>query len=370
MDNPVRLVLVRSVINDLPVILIRFKWNVQLISMLKESGIARWSQEKRAWYISEKNFDEIKFREKFGSLACIYEGIEIDANLSNSEKLRAGIWNLPAGYLEKLKIRRYSESTIKTYSAYFLDYMIAFSEQDLNAITKEQINSYILSLIKDKRISVSQQNQRINAIKFYYEKVLGREKKYFNIDRPRHEKKLPDIISKAEVSSMIKKTKNIKHRCIIVVIYSCGLRRSEALELRLEDIDSNRMMIKIRGAKGKKDRYVQLAKYTLDILREYYKEYRPKEWVFEGQGGMKYSAESIVKIIKHAGKMAGISKRVYPHILRHSFATHHLEQGTDLRYIQEWLGHNSSKTTEIYTHVSKTNFDQFHNPIDGIIDSE
>jgi site-specific recombinase XerD len=162
------------------------------------------------------------------------------------------------------------------------------------------------------------------------------------------------------------KTNNIKHKTLIALIYSCGLRRSEAINMRISDIDSQRMLIKIRGAKGKKDRYVQLAEGTLQLLRKYYIKEKPKNYLFEGQQGEQYSSTSISNVLKNSAKKAGIKKRVYPHILRHSFATHHLEQGTDLRFIQEWLGHESSKTTEIYTHVSKTDFSKFKNPLDDI----
>ena len=217
-------------------------------------------------------------------------------------------------------------------------------------------------------MSSSKQNQYINAIKFYYEKVLGREKQYYKVLRPKKEDKLPDVLSKEEIASMIKSTKNLKHKSLIVLIYSCGLRRSEAINLKLTDIDSKRMLVKIRGGKGRKDRYVQLADGTLEVLRKYFKEHKPIEWLFTGQKGGQYSVESIEKIVKKAAKKAKIQKNVYPHILRHSFATHHLEQGTDLRYIQEWLGHNSSKTTERYTHVSQTDFKKFRNPLDDIMD--
>lgn len=231
----------------------------------------------------------------------------------------------------------------------------------------EKILCYWLELIQKNQISSSQQNQRINAIKFYYEKVLGREKEYYKLDRPRKEKKLPNVLSKEEVGMMIKITGNIKHKCLIALIYSCGIRRSEAINMKLEDIDSKRMLIKIRGAKGKKDRYVQLSPVILNLLREYYKKEQPKKWLFEGFNDKQYSETSIFNVIGNAAKRAGIKKRVYPHILRHSFATHHLEQGTDLRYIQEWLGHESSRTTEIYTHVSKSNFINFRNPIEDIM---
>jgi site-specific recombinase XerD len=165
---------------------------------------------------------------------------------------------------------------------------------------------------------------------------------------------------------MIGSTDNLKHKFLIVMIYSCGLRRSEVIDMKISDIDSDRMLVKIRYAKGKKDRYVQLARGALVMLRQYLEEYRPKVWLFEGQNGGQYSAESVLNIVKLAGRKAGIKKNIYPHMLRHSFATHHLEQGTDLRYIQEWLGHSSSKTTERYTHVSKADFSRFRNPFDDI----
>ena len=167
---------------------------------------------------------------------------------------------------------------------------------------------------------------------------------------------------------MINSTHNLKHKCLIALLYSCGLRRSEAINMELKNVDSDRMLIKIRAGKGKKDRYVQLAKPTLLLLRAYYKKSKPLKWIFEGPSNKPYSAKSISNVVKTAAQRVGIKKRVFPHILRHSFATHHLEQGTDLRYIQEWLGHGSSKTTERYTHVSNKDFIKFKNPIDDLID--
>ncbi len=266
-----------------------------------------------------------------------------------------------------LEQKRYSESTKATYTNYFSDYARTFNGRNLERVTTEEINQYILNLIRKRNISASQQNQRINAIKFYYEKVLGREKQYYNIERPRKEKKLPDVLSKEEVKKIIDAAKNLKHKAIIALIYSCGVRRGEVVNLLINDLDSKRMLIKIRGAKGKKDRYVQLSEKLILLLRVYFKEYKPKMYLFNGQKNLQYTGSSIVKLVDKIAKRAGIKKKVYPHMLRHSFATHHLEQGTDLRYIQEWLGHGSSKTTEIYTHVSKNSFKNFKNPIDDII---
>jgi len=366
MESTAHVDFIRSVMDDQPVILIRFKWNDAIIACLKNLGTARWSWKKKAWYIFERDFDEQKIRELLSPLALLQDDIELDDTLSRVAILRAGINKLPEGYLEKLKIKRYSDSSIKSYTSYMLDFVIAFDGIDLLTVTPEEINAYILNLIEEHQISRSQQNQRINAIKFYYEKVLGREKQYYNIDRPRKERKLPNVLSREEVFSMLVCLKNIKHSCVIAIIYSCGLRREEVLGIKVEDINSDRLMIKIRDAKGNKDRFVQLAKFTLEITRKYNRLYRPKEWLFESPTGGQYSASSIEKIIKKAGREAGITRNVYPHLLRHSFATHHLEQGTDLRHIQEWLGHSSIKTTEIYTHISKTGFEHFQNPIDSM----
>ncbi len=176
--------------------------------------------------------------------------------------------------------------------------------------------------------------------------------------------KLPKVLSKSEVKRMIENTENIKHKCILALLYSTGLRRSELLSLRLMDIDSERMVINIKGAKGKKDRISLLSNDMLKMLREYYKKYTPKEYLFEGANGKQYSETSVSKILKNAAKRAGIRKNVTPHMLRHSFDTHLLEQGTDLRYIQELLGHKSSKTTEIYTHISIKAIENIKNPLD------
>ena len=271
-------------------------------------------------------------------------------------------------YKDLLIQKRYSQNTQDIYYSYFKDFCVYFQNEKLKDITTAQINSYILDLIKSKSISISQQNQRINAIKFYYEKVLGRKKEYYELHRPRKENKLPKVLSKNEVKRIFDATQNIKHKCILMLIYSAGLRRSELLNLKPTDIDSERMVIHINGAKGKKDRISLLSDNLLQLLRLYYKEYHPKQYLFEGQNGGKYSPTSVANILKKATAKAGIKKTVTPHMLRHSFATHLLEQGTDLRYIQELLGHNNSKTTEIYTHVSKNAIDKIKNPMDDLFE--
>jgi len=275
---------------------------------------------------------------------------------------------LPNDYLEKLVQKRYSKNTINTYSTYFKDFINEFKNQNITSLSKDKINSYILKLIKQNNISASQQNQRINAIKFYYEKVLGRNKQYYELHRPRKEHKLPKVLSKNEIKNILNSCNNLKHKCILMLIYSAGIRRSELINLQVIDIDSKRMVVNINGAKGKKDRISLLSNNLLQLLRQYYKEYKPQKFLFEGQTGGKYSPTSVENILKKATLKAGIKKNVTPHMLRHSFATHLLEQGTDLRYIQELLGHNSSKTTEIYTHVCKNAIDKIKNPVDDFFE--
>jgi integrase/recombinase XerD len=187
------------------------------------------------------------------------------------------------------------------------------------------------------------------------------------IHRPKREKKLPNVLSKEEVQSILKNTINIKHKAALSLIYSCGLRRSELLNLKLKDVDSKRNLLLIRNAKGKKDRIAPLSGKIVDLLRVYYKSYKPQTYLFEGWvENTKYSERSLEKVLKNSVKLANINKPVSLHWLRHSYATHLLESGTDLRYIQEILGHKSSKTTEIYTHVSSKQIANIKTPFDEL----
>ena len=235
---------------------------------------------------------------------------------------------------------------------------------------KPDINKYILYLVNEKKISVSQQNMRINAIKFYYEQVKGGKRQYYGgITRAKEYKTLPEVLSRDEVKRILSCLTNQKHHCMISLIYSAGLRRSELLNLTPQDIVSERMLVRIMG-KGKKCRYSLLSEKVLHELREYFKEYRPKKWLFEGDTpGEQYSASALVKVLKEAAQRAGIKHRVHVHMLRHSFATHLLEQGTDLRTIQELLGHNDIKTTSIYLHVTSAHKSSIPNPLDSLDDS-
>ncbi len=353
------------------VVVLKFDYNQELINKVKSIGGARWSKSKQGWYFIKDDFHLSTFFKALQIVSYIdYSALKpnkkVTHKLQRTKRVAKPKVKLPKAYVDVLDQRRYSESTKATYTNYFADFVIHFQSRDLTNISVEEINNYLLELIRKRNISHSQQNQRINAIKFYYEKVLGREKFYYKIERPKRSNTLPNVLSTAEVKLMIDKTKNIKHKCVISLLYSAGLRRSELINLKLTDILSGQMQIKIHNSKGNKDRYVGLSKHLLTLLRQYFREYKPTEWLIEGQTGGHYSGESILKIVKASARRAGIIRKVTPHMLRHSFATHHLESGTDLRYIQEFLGHSSSKTTEVYTHVAKTDFNKFKNPLDEL----
>lgn len=294
----------------------------------------------------------------------IHKGAEA-INLDEIRKrvIRGNYRVCPESFLKKLELRRYAYNTAKAYIGCFEGFINYYREESLLDITEEQIKDYLQILLKTGK-SDSYVNQTINSIKFYYEIVEGMPHRYYHLDRPKRSHRLPDVLNRAEITQILTSTRNLKHRCILSLLYSAGLRRQELLDLRIADIDSQRMMIHVRGSKGKKDRYTLLSESVLRELRPYYVKYKPKEYLFEGAKGGPYSAASVKKILDRAVTKAGIRKKITPHVLRHSFATHLLEDGVDLRYIQVLLGHNSSKTTEIYTHVAKHSMKGIKSPLD------
>ena len=347
---------------------LQFNSDKVIQALIKELPEPKWSKEFNMVYIinSKSNLDAIF--EKFKNVAWVNCNYFFQDRKLNSENVITDIaWfknrivstdyrSCPEEYLLKLELKKYSDSTVKNYVYSFESFINYYKDRQLFSINENDIRLYLQKLIKEKR-SNSYINMSINAIKFYYEMVLGMPNRFYSIERPRKESKLPKVLAKEEIIKMISQTKNLKHKCIISLLYSSGLRRNELLELKLEDINSKRMLIRVEQAKGNKDRYTVLNKSVLEDLRKYFKIYKPKTYLFESPiPGNKYSNSSVLQIVVKAAKKAGIKERVTPHILRHSFATHLLESGTDIRYIQLLLGHNSTKTTEIYTHVATNSF--------------
>lgn len=279
--------------------------------------------------------------------------------------------DLPPGFMEKLRQVRYSDHTVRVYTTYFRDFQEYFEGCDIDRITPEEINGYLVFLINEKGISTCQQNQRINAIKFYYEKVLGQPRRCYAVSRAKREKTLPDVLSKEEVRAILSAVvTDLRLWCMFSVLYSAGLRISELLALKPDDINVSRSLIRVRQGKGRKDRFTLLSKPLIKKLTEYRELYKPKVWLFERTPGEQFTESIVSKRLKAAAQEAGITKRIYPHLLRHSFATHLIEQGTDLKIVKELMGHNSIRTTEIYVHIADTFKSNIKSPLDDILEED
>lgn len=265
-----------------------------------------------------------------------------------------------------LVIKRYSYQTSKSYCYQLKRFFSFYSNHSPSQLNKKDILDYLHYLIKQKRIAENTQNQIINAIKCYYEKVLGYPRTYYAIDRPKKAFQLPEVLSTTEVKQIINSPANLKHRCVLMCIYSAGIRLGEVVNLRVEDIKRDQSRLFIKGGKGKKDRYSLLSKKLVTILTGYIQQYRPHYWLFEGQDGGQYSKRSVQAVFRRAVDKAGVAPFATVHTLRHSFATHLLEQGVDTRYVQALLGHQSIKTTMIYTHITQKGISEIVSPMDRL----
>lgn len=271
----------------------------------------------------------------------------------------------------EMKLRNYSNKTFKAYRSHLRSFVAYFSPRHPRDLTNEDIRTYLLYLVEKAGVSAGSMNQALNAIRFLYVELYRQPMILGDIRRPRKVRKLPAVLSLEEVERVLRVVTNIKHRCLLMVIYSGGLRVGEAVSLKVEDIDGKRKMIHVKFAKGQKERYTLIGDATLEELRRYWKAFHPMKWLFPtGRQCGHLSEQSAEKIFKKAAVRAGIVKSVSIHTLRHSFATHLLESGVDIRYIQELLGHASSKTTEIYTHVRSGSVGEIVNPIDRLFPSE
>lgn len=354
---------------------VQFRPDKVVHALLKELPEIKWNKEYGCCYIpnTKENLDLIfhKFRgvawvnsnNFFPNRIVNKNNEDINVDWFRKRKLKLGYRACPEEYLLKLELKRYSNRTAQTYIQCFERFINAQSEPNLLRLNEIDVRNYLQKLIQEGK-SDSYINQMINSIKFYYEVVHEMPNRFYSIERPRKAEKLPKVISLEEISQLINSTYNLKHRCLISLLYSSGLRRAELLNLKVTDIDSKRMVINVRNGKGNKDRVTILSEFVLKDLRNYYKAYKPKEYLFEGENGGKYSTTSVLKVIHASAKRAKIKQAVSPHILRHSFATHLLENGTDLRYIQVLLGHSSTRTTEIYTQVAINNLQVIKSPIE------
>lgn len=365
-------------------IAILFKYDSTLNAIVRTCKFLRYSRTNKCWHLpcTKESYDELtgKLKDKY-----VIDADELRAYLYNRKAVVSEDKKITkkthgtirehllseANALELKKMREhlilkgYSESTRKTYCNEFYRFIRILGEKDVVELDNEYIKSYLLYL--DKQGSSEHHiHSVVNALKYYFEKVLKRDRQVYDIPRPRKPLNLPDILAGEEVIDIIKSIDNLKHRTMIMTSYSAGLRVSELVSLKVSDIDSKRMTIHIRNAKGKKDRMVVLSEVLLDVLRKYYKYYKPTEYLFEGSDGCGLSVRTAQVVLKRAKEKAGILKGGSIHSLRHSYATHLLESGTDIRYIQELLGHNNIKTTMRYTHVSIKDISKVPSPLDKL----
>jgi integrase/recombinase XerD len=361
-------------------LIIRFtgRYDKEWIRELKSYGRVRFNPSRLEWILSWTRIKVDSLSDYFASqgVAVIVKKYAVtpevkaarnDAgtgirNRDLSEEILKGIENATRFMAEK----RYSSRSIETYKSMLELFFKYFDGKDPVYISEEDISDFFHDYIIQHGYSASYHNQLISAIKIFYQVNGSREVDSSSLVRPRRGRSLPKVISKEEVRSILNASRNIKHRLILWMIYSCGLRRSELINIRLIDLDRSRSILNIRQAKGKIDRFIPVSEKVWEKVDEYKMSYEPEVYLFEGQGGGRYSSESVYRVFKEALKRAGIKKDVGVHSLRHSYATHLHENGVDIRYIQELLGHKSTRTTEIYTHVSRRNLAAVRSPIDDI----
>lgn len=363
MKNHPIIIVEQRVYKKNPRLLIRFPYNSLLIQQVRKITGATWSKTLRAWHVVDTKENLALIMSTFKDIA------EVDiSKISTKEVFRRNLTEDQRTLLNQfylyLKGKRYSPSTIQTYTFFVADFVNFHTQTPLEELTKRSVELFIEKVFIDRKYSISSQRQFISALKLFIAFYPNTKIDDLQLERPKKSQHLPIVLSQEEVLRIIQVTKNLKHRAIIALLYSCGLRISELINLKLIDFTIERKQLIVKESKGRKDRYVSLADSFLPLLSNYYYSYKPKVYFVEGQGGFKYSAESIRQFLRKSCKEAGVHKVVTPHTLRHSYATHLLENGVDIRYIQSLLGHARPETTMIYTHVKRKDLMQISNPLD------
>lgn len=356
---------------------IRFPYNFSVKEYVKKWSTVRWTQTHRCFYILNNTNDTDdfiafkKYIEAGGFRVVDATTVATNQTISSLPKLRSHLTEenekVYADFMKYLRGRRYSESTVMSYGKFVFNFLIFTGEKPLASITENDVRLFMEWSMSTYTYAVSTHRQMVSGLKhfahFYPVSAINVEAIYM----PKKDKKLPTILSIQEILKLMQVTKNLKHRTIIAMLYGSGLRIGELITLTLSDFDFRRNELHIRNAKGRKDRYVTIAKSLYPLLKNYHATYKPTLYFIENPMGGMYSATSIRSFLKKSCKAAGIKKRVTPHSLRHSYATHLLEQGTDLRYIQELLGHSRPETTMVYTQVTQKSLREIKSPLDTSI---
>ncbi|MGB6267613.1 MAG: tyrosine-type recombinase/integrase [Olleya sp.] len=350
---------------------IGFKYNEDLIAILRDVPKAIWSRTLKSWYIKNTPenlqllFKVFKGHANVDAKAIFNKSMPMhqfpEKRIRNLTNLNRNLLN---GYYKYLKGKRYSQSTVDTYTQQIADFIEYYNQKDVNILNNRDVELFIETVYIKRNYSISTQRQFISALKLFIVYCPNTLISELKLMRPKSSKKLPNILSQNEVIKLLSVTENIKHKTILALIYSSGLRISELINLKIEDLKIDRRQIHIKNAKGRKDRLVVLAQSTLPLLYNYLSTYKPKIFLIEGINANQYTASSIRKFMVTSCKKAGLLDKVTPHTLRHSYATHLMESGVGLRHIQELLGHSSPKTTMIYTHVARKDILSIKSPLD------
>lgn len=352
------------------IITINFQYDYEIKELVKRFPGCNWDNKKKLWWVSysDERITELItfFKDKVWLDYNEYRKVVGPVKFPDLPKLDKLLGEEVGKFENWMRNKRYSESTVKTYRESIIIFLRFLENKEIHEIVNNDLERFNSEYILFRGYSNSYQNQVVNGIKLFFKNRRGIKFNPEIVYRPKTEKTLPNVLSKEEVARILNAPVNIKHRLMLMLLYACGLRRGELLKLKLEHIQRERGLLLIKQGKGKKDRIVTLPAPLIIEIEKYYRSYKPREYIFEGQKGGTYSEKSLAEVLKNAVQKAGIKKQVTPHWLRHSYATHLLERGTDLRYIQELLGHNSSRTTEIYTHVSRKSLQGIKSPFEDL----
>lgn len=342
-----------------------FDYDPDILQILNSVKDVRWSSTMNCWHVPYIESYVQDFENAFKNEARIVDRSNIKRRSENHE---LGVDHTESLYqFERyMKIRAYGDQTIKVYLIRIKSFLKFYYDKKIEHINNEDVQYYNYEQLIKRRVSYVVQNQFVTALSLFLRINKNSKVEIDEIERAKRKRKLPTVLSKSEVEKIIRSTQNLKHKTLLLMVYGCGLRRGEVGSLLLEDINSERKVMLIRKAKGIKDRFVPISPKMLDQLRLYYSMYKPQKYIFETKPGFPYPGETVYKVFKRALEKSGVKKKAGVHCLRHSYATHLMENGTDLRHIQVILGHKNIKTTEIYTHVSNHNISNINSPADDL----
>jgi integrase/recombinase XerD len=349
---------------------LHFDYDTELNALVKKIPGARWSNSKMKWHLFPSNQMFLLLKKVTSGIALIDDSA-LRKQLGERKRMAEADRGLSEETLQQMNTflkwmgqKRYSKQTIRNYESHLFQFLAYCLPVEWNLLREADVDRFNSEVVIANGLSVSYQRGLVGAVKLFYSQCANHRMNLKKLQQPFKEHRLPQVLSKEEVEKLLRATQNLKHKALLTITYACGLRRSEVLNLKLKHLDSKRQLICIEQAKGRKDRYVPFGSKLRNLLADYYRKFKPKEYLFEGQYGGRYGERSFAQVLDQAAKRIQLNREITLHTLRHSFATHLLESETDIRYIQELLGHASPKTTMIYTHVSTKKISEIKSPFD------